>query len=667
MGLDGSDGAVIAVYFITLAAIGFRDVWLPALRRALRRHERVERADGEGTPQSYFLASREMNAWAVGASLFASNIGSEHFVGLAGTAASSGMGVGWFEWTAPFYLALLGWVFVPLYLRNHVFTMPEYMQKRFGGQRIRLAISLVSLGLYVFTKVSASLYAGGVIFHTVLDVNPYLVAVALILITGSYTALGGLRVVVHTEVFNTIMLLAGGLVVCALSLNAVGGLEDLKQNKNIPSSFFHMARSPSDEEFPWPGMVFGIWCSSVWYWCADQNIVQRVLCARTETTARWGTVLASALKVLPVFMMVLPGIAARALYPSEIADRGPDAAYPLLVTRLLPHGLLGLVCASMLSALMSSLASVFNSASTLLTMDVWQRFRPNTPPRTLVTVGRIATAIMCVLSLLWLPLVARGSSLLFIYVQRVSNYLSPPITTCFLLSLWPAAEEPSVFAALVVGLLFGFVRLLLDIAAGDTPTFWLASINFMYFALISATLTALIAVGGSLYSRHTRKNKTHFSARYRPAPGSSDMVDEFDDTLELVASGRLVTTIDPDPEQSSSLLPSAGEPALMREVSEARDGRDQQDQQQDEGGEGEEEENQHAHGGVTSHPHPHPPLPTQPSSQSLSSTTSETIELPSTAESHWHVVRAACRAAPGQAVSSMAVCATMVFLLAYFA
>jgi hypothetical protein len=342
---------------------------------------------------------------------------------------------------------------------------------------------------------------------------------------------------------------------------------------------------------------------------------------------------------------------------------------------------------------MSSLASVFNSASTLLTMDVWLRLRPHTPPHTLVTIGRVATGVMCILSLLWLPLVARGSSLLFLYVQRVSNYLSPPITAVFLLSLWPAAEELPVFAALCCGLVLGFgmcvcvcffrwlvfththththtrthtpahravVRLLFDIAAGDQAPTGLASVNFMYFALISATLTTAIAVLGTLCSRHSRTRTTRFSAMYRPAPASSDLADEMDETLVLVAAGQSVATLDPDP----NLLASASRPPLSLSSGTASPADFSQQRHRTDMRASDPTQRDTAPATHDTNPLL---LEQKPSSSSLSSTTSEVVELPPAAEGHWHVVRSACRAHPGQAASSMAVCATMVFLLAYFA
>lgn len=240
--LDGADLAVILIYFFVLLMIAFRDSWWPLWKRLTGTpHAQEDRS----TAVQYFLAAREMRAYAVGASLFASNIGSEHFVGLAGSGAARGMAVGWFEWSAPFFLMLLAWVFVPLYLRSRVYTMPEYMQHRFGSQRLRTIVTIISLFLYVFTKISASLYAAGVIFKSILGVNPYVIAVTLIAITGTYTALGGLRAVVYTEVFNTVTLLGGGLVLFGVCMSRVGGWDGLQNNVNVPPSFFHMAKPPS--------------------------------------------------------------------------------------------------------------------------------------------------------------------------------------------------------------------------------------------------------------------------------------------------------------------------------------------------------------------------------------------------------------------------------------
>ena len=334
---------VIAGYFVLLFAIGY---W------AARREKQVS-AD-------YFLASRDVGWLAVGASLFASNIGSEHLVGLAGTGAASGLAVGHFEWLACFMLLLLGWLFVPLYLRSGVYTMPEFLERRYNAGS-RWYFSGVSVVGYVLTKISVTLFAGGVVMHAVTGLDLYTSATILIVVTGLYTIFGGLRAVIYTEVLQAIVLIVGSTALALLGLSASGGWSGL--HARLPADFFSMWKPANHPDFPWTGIVFGAPILGVWYWCTDQHIVQRVLAAKNVTEARRGTVFAGFLKILPVFIFVLPGMIAAALY-SDVRNGSADSAYPTLVTRLLPVGFKGLVLAGMLAALMSSLASAFNSCTT---------------------------------------------------------------------------------------------------------------------------------------------------------------------------------------------------------------------------------------------------------------------------------------------------------------
>jgi SSS family solute:Na+ symporter len=349
------DLVVIAGYFAILFGIG---LW------AARREKLVS--------SDYFLAGRDVGWLAVGASLFASNIGSEHLVGLAGTGAASGLAVGHFEWIACFMLLLLGWLFVPFYLRSGVYTMPEFLERRFNPAA-RWYFTWVSVIGYVLTKISVTLFAGGVVMRAVTGFDIWTSATVLIVITGLYTIFGGLRAVIYTEVMQAVVLIFGSAALMLIGLNAVGGWSGLEAR--LPADYFSMWKPVNHPDFPWTGVVFGAPILGVWYWCTDQHIVQRVLAAKTETDARRGTIFAGYLKILPVFIFVLPGMIAAALY-TDVRGQA-DTAYPALVTRLLPAGFKGLVLAGMLAALMSSLASAFNSCSTLLTWDVYRKLIPN--------------------------------------------------------------------------------------------------------------------------------------------------------------------------------------------------------------------------------------------------------------------------------------------------
>jgi len=476
------DFAVIIGYFLILLGIGY---W------AARREKNVS--------SDYFLAGRDVGWLAVGASLFASNIGSEHLVGLAGTGAASGLAVGHFEWLACFMLLLLGWLFVPFYLRSGVYTMPEFLERRFNSAS-RWYFTWVSVVGYVLTKISVTLFAGGIVMRAVTGMDLYTSAGILIVITGLYTIVGGLRAVIYTEVMQAVVLIVGSAALVLLGLNAVGGWSEL--HARLPADFFSMWKPASHPDFPWTGVVFGAPILGVWYWCTDQHIVQRVLAAKNVTAARRGTIFAGFLKILPVFIFVLPGMIAAALYSDVRAGSG-DSAYPALVTRLLPVGFKGLVLAGMLAALMSSLASAFNSCSTLLTWDVYRKLRPNASEARLVQVGRASTVVLVILGLAWIPFMKYISPQLYIYLQSVQAYIAPPIAACFLFGVMSKRlTGQAALTTLLLGFVLGALRLILELGKAHlTPGgvwAWYAGINFLHFAALLFVLSTAILVVVSL-------------------------------------------------------------------------------------------------------------------------------------------------------------------------
>jgi SSS family solute:Na+ symporter len=480
--LAALDLVVIAAYFLVLLGIGY---W------AARREKNVS--------SDYFLAGRDVGWLAVGASLFASNIGSEHRVGLAGTGAASGLAVGHFEWIACFMLLLLGWLFVPFYLRSGVYTMPEFLERRFNSAA-RWYFTWVSVIGYVLTKISVTLFAGGVVMRAVTGLDMWTSATVLIVITGLYTIFGGLRAVIYTEVLQAVVLIVGSAALMFLGLQSVGGWSGL--HASLPADYFSMWKPSNHPDFPWTGIVFGAPILGVWYWCTDQHIVQRVLAAKGETDARRGTIFAGYLKILPVFIFVLPGMVAAALY-ADVRAGSADAAYPALVTRLLPVGFKGLVLAGMLAALMSSLASAFNSCSTLLTWDVYRKLRPNATEQRLVQVGRASTVVLVGLGLAWIPFMKYVSPQLYIYLQSVQAYIAPPIAACFLLGVMiPRLNGIGAMSALLVGFVIGALRLGLELGrASLTPGSiwsWIATVNFLHFAALLFVLSTVILVGVSL-------------------------------------------------------------------------------------------------------------------------------------------------------------------------
>lgn len=485
------DLIIIVIYFVVILAVGFYFV---------RRGR---------TTADYFLASRDIAWWAIGASLFASNIGSEHFIGLAGSGAATGLAVGHFEWLASIILLILGWVFVPFYLRSNVYTMPEFLERRYNAA-CRTYLAGISLIGYIFTKIAVAIFAGAIVLEAVLGWNMWKSAAALIIATGIYTVAGGLSAVIYTEVIQTVILIVGAITLMFLGLGQVGGFTGLEAG--VPDGFFHMMKSVDHPDFPWTGIFFGAPILGIWYWCTDQVIVQRVLSAKDEGNAKAGTVMAGFLKILPVFMLVVPGMIARSLYPDEMmADS--NAAFPTLVVRLMPVGMVGLMVAAMLAALMSSLAAVFNSSSTIFTIDFYHRLRPTASERNLVAVGRLATCIMVVLGLLWIPFMKYISDQLYIYLQSVQAYISPPIAAVFLIGVfWKRANGKGALASLLTGFVLGVLRFILELAyAGEQVSEGLLQtfvrINFLHFASFMFVICTVVLIGVSLLTAAPTRRK----------------------------------------------------------------------------------------------------------------------------------------------------------------
>ncbi|HEV2195384.1 MAG TPA: sodium:solute symporter [Candidatus Acidoferrum sp.] len=462
------------------------------------------------TSEEYFLAGRDIGWFFIGASLFVSNISTEHFIGLSGTGASSGLAVGHFEWLACLILLILGWVFVPFYLRSNVFTMPEFLERRFNRQSA-VYLAGISIIAYIFTKISVQLYAASVVLERVAGWKLWETAVVLVIATGIYTIAGGLAAVIYTDTVQTLILITGAVALTVIGLMKVGGLAHLRTM--VPPDFFHMIKPASDPNFPWTGIFFGAPILGIWYWCTDQVIVQRVLSARDEGHAKAGTIFAGFLKILPVFILVLPGIIAYALFRDQL--KTPDFAYPTLILNLLPVGLVGLVMAALLAAVMGAMSSVFNSASTLVTLDFYKKIRPQASEGQLVNFGRIATGIMVLLGLLWVPFIHYISSQLYIYLQSVQAYISPPIAACFVLGiLWPRLNGSGAITSLLTGFVLGAARFILELAdrAGggqleSTSVGWLIKMNFLHYAIFMFVICSLVLVGVSLVTPAPEREK----------------------------------------------------------------------------------------------------------------------------------------------------------------
>ncbi len=506
---------------------------------------------GKDTTDDYFLAGRNLGWLVVGASIFASNIGSEHLVGLAGSGATSGVALAHYELHA-WCLLVLGWVLAPFYMRSMVYTMPEFLERRFSPAS-RWVLSLISLVAYVITKIAVGIFAGGIVFGTLLPelelniggmvLNSFWIgSVAVVLLTGLYTVLGGMRAVAYTEALQTLILVIGSLVLTVFGLNALGGWDRLREVlgpemfnlwKPIIPAGMEGTWEPVREtgriawyfngNYPWPGMLFAAPIIGLWYWCTDQYIVQRTLAARNQTEARRGTIFAAFLKLLPVFIFIIPGMIALALAKTgqggglsimvdangEVIPSAAQAAFPMMVRDVLPTGLRGIVVAGLLAALMSSLAGVFNACSTLFTIDFYSKLHPRATQAQLVWIGRVATAVMVLVGLLWIPVI-QGARGLYDYLQGVQGYLGPPIFTVFFLGVFmKRLNGAGSLAALLVGFAMGMFRLAVDtpISLGmagyeagypEGSFLWIVNnIYFQYYSVLIFLVSAATMIGVS--------------------------------------------------------------------------------------------------------------------------------------------------------------------------
>jgi solute:Na+ symporter, SSS family len=532
--VTGTDWLIILLYFGLLFAL---TGWV------IRKNK--------DTADDYFLAGRNLGWFIVGASIFASNIGSEHVVGLAGAGATSGVALAHYELHA-WCLLVLGWVFVPFYARSMVYTMPEFLGRRFSPTA-RWVLSVITLAAHVLTKFAVAIFAGGVVFATLLPevavriggmtFNSFWVgSVVVVLLTGVYTVLGGMRAVAYTDAVQTFVLVAGSGLLTVFGLAKLGGWHELR--RVLDPDLFNLWKplvpagmegtwAPVKEtgriawyfntNYPWLGMLFCAPIIGLWYWCTDQYIVQRALGAKDESTARRGSIFASYLKLLPVFIFIIPGLIALALAKQglvpelrqmvdgegHVIPQAAQAAFPLMVKHLLPAGVRGIVVAGLLAALMSSMAGAFNASSTLFTMDLYQKFRPQASQHRLVWIGRLATAAMVVISLLWIPVI-QGARGLYDYLQGVQGYLAPPIFTVFVFGIFNRRlNAKGCLAALLVGFVLGVFRLAVDTPvslrlpgfaggyASGSFLWFVNNIYFQYYSLFIFVVSVVVLVGVS--------------------------------------------------------------------------------------------------------------------------------------------------------------------------
>jgi solute:Na+ symporter, SSS family len=521
-----ADWIAIIIFFLAMLAI----VWASMRKKA---------KDGEG----YFLSARDEKWLPIGTSIFTSNIGSEHLVGLAGAGFATGMAMAHWEMHA-WIILVLGWVFVPIYDRIKVFTMPEFLELRYS-KGSRSVLSFLTIASMVLTKIAATLYAADVVFKVFLGIESvnifghqvdffWIIAIGLAGATGIYTAIGGLRVIMYTAVLQTPVLLFGSICILFIALHKLGAgslFAGWQATLAAVGDNIHLIRPLTDKSFPWLAVLPGSAMIGFWYWCTDQYIVQRVLAGKNEKESRRGTLLAAYLKITPVFIFMVPGMVALAL--TKMADStfvtSGDAAYTSLVAYILPHGIRGVVACGMLASLMASLASKFNASATLFTMDFYQKWRPNATGATQVLVGRIATGVIVLVGILWIPVMKTLGKNLYEYLQSVQGYMSPAIVVLFAAGIfWKRATAPAAFWSFIVGAFGGFLRLGLDLLI-DRPLkegittvealqaqygflFSLQQIHWLYYAEGLLAVSALILVVMSLLTKPPAKEKVQYTA-----------------------------------------------------------------------------------------------------------------------------------------------------------
>ena len=492
--LESLDWIVLGVYFLALIGVA---VWV-----VLQKNN---------TTEDYFLAGRNVGWFVIGASIFASNIGSEHVVGLAGTGFESGAPMAHYELHA-WIVLLLGWLFLPFYIRSGAFTMPEFLEKRFDS-RSRWFLSLFSLVAYILTKVSVTIYAGGIVVSELLGIPFWYGAIGIVIFTGIYTVIGGMKAVIYTETLQTVVLILGSVCITYLGLQEVGGWTQLRETViAVSPDHFNMWRPMNDPDFPWTGLLFGGTIVGIWYWCTDQYIVQRTLAAHNIKIGRRGAIFGAYLKLLPILIFLVPGIIAFALSiqnPEVFTIDKADKAFPMLVKYLLPVGLKGLVAGGLMAALMSSLASVFNSCSTIFTIDIYQKLKPNKSDNELLNTGRIATIFIVVLGIIWIPIMEKiGGGVMYQYLQNVQSYIAPPVTAVFLLGIiWKRVNSQAAITTLLAGLVLLIMRLgseiyyqseIISNELVNSVWFTFATINFSHMAIFMFVFSVMLCISISL-------------------------------------------------------------------------------------------------------------------------------------------------------------------------
>lgn len=442
---------IIVAYLLGILAVGVLSV----------RRQRM-------TGEAYFLAGRSLGWIMIGAALFASNISTIHLVGLAASGYNEGLVWGNFEWMAAFTLVVLSLFFAPFYFRNRIETLPEYLERRFNAAARSFLAFMAILGA-LFIHIGMSLYAGATVFEQFFGIDVVTSILVISIVTGIYTVLGGLKAVVVTETIQTVLLIGGSILVTALAIGALPehGINSMAEfQSQLRPRQLSMIWTDNSVGLAWYSVLLGYPVLGIWYWCTDQTIVQRVLAARSEHDAQIGPLFAGFIKVLPVFILVLPGVIGYVLYGSEIGDNA-NQVLPMLIQELVPTGLRGLISAGLLAALMSTIAAALNSCATLFAVDIVARVRPGTSDASQVRIGRWSAVVVMLLAMAWSTQGAKFSSI-FEAVQEIGAALAPAITAVFLWGVfWKRGTPQAAVSTLVFGFIMGATAFVLDFKDAD--------------------------------------------------------------------------------------------------------------------------------------------------------------------------------------------------------
>ncbi len=511
--IKGLDISISIFYIIGIVAVG---LWVGLKKK---------KQPVNGNSNEYFLAGKSLRWPMIGLALFATNISCIHLVSLAQSGFDSGLLNGNFEWMAAFTLILLALFFVPFYLKSKVATLPDFLEKRYN-RACRDWLAIISIISAVVIHIAFSFLAGGIVLKTLFGIDMYVSIIVIALLTGLYTVIGGLKAVVVTESIQTIVLISGAVIITTICFQKAGGWSGITEVLHTTHSEekISMLRPSGDASgMPWYAVFLGYPVLGIWYWCADQTIVQRVLGAKDINHARGGALFCGFIKILPVFIFVLPGLMAWVLAQKGLFDISSvqtvneagktitesKGIYTLMITQLVPTGLVGILVAALLSGLMSQISGALNSIATLVSYDLYKRYRPETTDKQLVRAGRISAVLALLISLSLLPLINQYESL-FNGINDVIAHIAPPITTVFLLGIfWKKASALSAQYTLWVGSFLGAGVFILNKLLPDTT---LAHIPFMMMAFYLFLACAILQIGLSYIFpvQHTRESETLF-------------------------------------------------------------------------------------------------------------------------------------------------------------